>query len=179
MSNRLSIRTCPFSPGMRPLPPFIRRAAESIVRRQIIWDSSGGFRREALASSRLPYRPPSVPLQGHIAGASGCDRKRGLDQRVPAPGSIERIKSGHPPDLADHMPVLIKGRVEFRLPYAAHHFGLTADELASRLLGAWMEAACDFDANPLDPSAHGCESARHLTPRSALEADPIQMLVST
>jgi hypothetical protein len=53
------------------------------------------------------------------------------------------------------MPVLIKGRVEFRLPYAARHFGLTADELASRLVAAWMEAACDFDANPLDPSAHG------------------------
>jgi hypothetical protein len=42
------------------------------------------------------------------------------------------------------MPVLIKGRVEFRLPYAARHFGLTADEVASRLLGAWIEAACDF-----------------------------------
>ena len=68
---------------------------------------------------------------------------------------LQRIESGHPPDLADHMPVLIKGRVEFRLPYAARHFGLTADELASRLLGAWMEAACDFDANPLDPSGHG------------------------
>jgi hypothetical protein len=67
----------------------------------------------------------------------------------------QRTKSGHPPDLADHMPVLIKGRMAFRLPDAARHFGLTADELASRLLGAWMEAACDFDANPLDPSAHG------------------------
>jgi hypothetical protein len=72
-----------------------------------------------------------------------------------APGDFERIKSGHPPDLADHMPVLIKGRVEFRLAYAARHFGLTADELASRLVGAWMEAAYDFDANPLDPSAKG------------------------
>jgi hypothetical protein len=29
------------------------------------------------------------------------------------------------------------------------------DELASRLLGAWMEGAGDFDANPLDPSGHG------------------------
>ena len=67
----------------------------------------------------------------------------------------QRTRSGHPPDLADHRPVLIKGRMAFRLPYAARHFGLTADELASRLLGAWMEAACDFDANPLDPSAHG------------------------
>ena len=53
------------------------------------------------------------------------------------------------------MPVLIKGRMAFRLAYAARHFGLTIDELASRLLGAWMEAACDFDANPPGPSAHG------------------------
>jgi hypothetical protein len=68
---------------------------------------------------------------------------------------LQRIESGHPPDLADHLPVLIKGRVEFRLPYAARHFGLTADELASRLVGAWMEAACDFAANPPGPSAHG------------------------
>ncbi len=68
---------------------------------------------------------------------------------------LKRTRSGHPPDLAGHMPVLIEGRLAFRLPFAARHFGLTIDELASRLLGAWMEAACDFDANPLDPSAHG------------------------
>lgn len=72
-----------------------------------------------------------------------------------APDCLQQIKDGHPPDLSDHMPVLIKGPVAFRLPNAARHFGLTVDDLASRLLGAWIEAACDFDTKPLDPAAHG------------------------
>lgn len=71
-----------------------------------------------------------------------------------APNDFTRMKTGQPPDLSDHVPVLIKGRVAFRLPGTARHFGLTADDLASRVLGAWIEAACDFDGNPLDPSAH-------------------------
>lgn len=32
---------------------------------------------------------------------------------------LKRTRSGHPRDLADHMHVLIKGRLAFRLPYAA------------------------------------------------------------
>lgn len=68
---------------------------------------------------------------------------------------FRRMKAGHPPDLSDHEPVLIKGRVAFRLPGTARHLGITVDDLASRVLGAWMEAACDFDGKPLDPSAHG------------------------
>lgn len=72
-----------------------------------------------------------------------------------APDCSQRMKDGYPPDLSGHMPVLIKRGVAFRLPDAARHFGLTADDLASRVLGAWIEAACDFDSKPLDPSAHG------------------------
>lgn len=53
------------------------------------------------------------------------------------------------------MPVLIEKHVAMRLMWAARHFGLTSDDLASRVLGAWLDAACDFDADPLDPSAHG------------------------
>jgi hypothetical protein len=68
---------------------------------------------------------------------------------------FKEMEDGRPPDLSDHMPVLIKSHVAMRLLWAARHFGLTSDELASRVLGAWMEAACDFDGKPLDPSAHG------------------------
>jgi hypothetical protein len=33
---------------------------------------------------------------------------------------------------------------------AATAFGMTTDELVSRVFSAWMDAACDFDGSPLD-----------------------------
>jgi len=55
-----------------------------------------------------------------------------------------------PPDMEGCMPCLVRPEIGLRLPAAADHFGLTVDDLVSRVLDAWMTAACDFDGIPED-----------------------------
>lgn len=67
---------------------------------------------------------------------------------------VARIMDGHPPNLSNRSPVMISSCAYMRLPGVARHFGLTVDDLASLILGAWVEAACDFDGNVLDARGH-------------------------
>jgi len=61
----------------------------------------------------------------------------------------ERVDSTKAPNLEGRMPCWIEPRVSLRLGSAARHYGLTIDELVSRVLGGWIEAACDFDGVPI------------------------------
>lgn len=60
----------------------------------------------------------------------------------------DRVNEARTPNIEGLMPCWVIHRVSLRLETAARHYGLTIDELVSRVLGGWMEAACDFDDIP-------------------------------
>lgn len=60
----------------------------------------------------------------------------------------EALKQGrYPNPIGDH-PVFVGVWTGTRLARAASVFGLSTDELASRVLEAWVSAACDMDGEP-------------------------------
>jgi hypothetical protein len=56
-----------------------------------------------------------------------------------------------PPNIDGRWPCLISGMGGMmRASTAAEALGITVDDLVSRVLSAWLDAACDFDGKPLD-----------------------------
>lgn len=65
----------------------------------------------------------------------------------------ERLRAGEPPDPSDGVPVLVTPYIRGIAETSAHHFGISADELISRILSAWFRTACDMDGKLIKPVA--------------------------
>ena len=91
----------------------------------------------AIAGERFPLveKPRLERMLLFCLGLFGMDAK-------------ERLRCSEPPNPEGGLPFLIRGEIGMRLQVAAQHYGLTTEELVSRVLSAWMEAACDVDGIP-------------------------------
>jgi hypothetical protein len=74
----------------------------------------------------------------------------------------DRLRTGEPPDPGDGVPLLVSPFVYGTAETSARHFGISADELITRVLSAWFRAACDMDGKPVDPVA--IEELQHAVP---------------
>lgn len=76
--------------------------------------------------------------------------------------AYERLRTGEPPDPGDGLPLIVSPFFYLTANTAARHFGISADELITRVLSAWFQAACDMDGKPVDPVA--IEEPHHTAP---------------
>lgn len=65
-----------------------------------------------------------------------------------ATDDLDRIERDGKPFRQDSFPYLISLDLGFRLSCAARHIGLNTDELISRVLATWLEAACGLGCEP-------------------------------
>jgi hypothetical protein len=67
----------------------------------------------------------------------------------------ERIAAGEIPNSDAWHPVLLNSGLGSRVWDTARAHGMSADDLVSLIVDAWMSATCDFDGLPVFPDALG------------------------